>query len=151
MKIKTSFIIVQLLYLLFILLFSYAAMSKFIDHSNFQDQLIFATGHNLSGKVLSYLIPAAELMIAGMLCFQRTKLAGLYMFTIVMCCFSVYIGYLMLSGRHLPCTCGGVISAMTWKQHLIFNLSFMIAGIASIIFYTSKPAPANLNSITTSF
>jgi hypothetical protein len=32
----------------------------------------------------------------------------------------------------LPCTCGGVISKMSWPQHVLFNSGFMILAIVGI-------------------
>lgn len=151
MKMKTYHIAVEILCVLFIILFGYTAMSKSFDHKNFEDQLVFVTENNLVGSLLSYLIPIVEFVVAILLCFHRTRLIALYFFCSLMVCFSAYIIYLMLSGRQLPCTCGGVISAMTWKQHLIFNGGFIVAGIATIIFYTTKVYKPDLKSINKSF
>jgi len=151
MKIKPYHIAAEILCFVFILLFGYTAMSKFLDHENFKTQLVYATANNVIGRLLSYLIPAGEFIVAGLLCFGRTKLIGLYLFCGMLCSFSVYIIYLMLSERQLPCTCGGMLSKMTWTQHLIFNACFMVAGIAVIIFYTTKVERTSLNSITTNF
>jgi putative oxidoreductase len=38
--------------------------------------------------------------------------------------FTFYILYMLLFEKHLPCSCGGVLKEMTWKQHLVFNLFF---------------------------
>jgi len=40
---------------------------------------------------------------------------------------------MLLSGQHLPCTCGGIISKMSWKQHLGFNALFILVGLIGII------------------
>lgn len=151
MKIKTYHIAAEILCFLFVLLFGYTAMNKFLDHRNFQDQLVFATADPVAGRTLAYLIPVCEFIVAGLLCFGRTRVTGLYLFSGMLCCFSAYIIYLLYSDRHLPCTCGGVISQMTWKQHLIFNGGFIVAGIAALIFYTTKPAETDLKSIRTNF
>jgi putative oxidoreductase len=32
----------------------------------------------------------------------------------------------------LPCSCGGVISSMSWKQHLVFNVHCIAINIVAI-------------------
>jgi hypothetical protein len=44
----------------------------------------------------------------------------------------IYIAIMLLSGSHLPCTCGGIISDVGWKEHLYFNGLFIIISILSI-------------------
>uniref|UniRef100_UPI00397734A9 MauE/DoxX family redox-associated membrane protein n=1 Tax=Pedobacter heparinus TaxID=984 RepID=UPI00397734A9 len=39
--------------------------------------------------------------------------------------FELYIGGMMLSGLKLGCSCGGVVSLLSWKGHLVFNAGFM--------------------------
>lgn len=130
--------ILEIFCFLFILLFVYTGVSKLIDHKTFTTQLISLTGDETMGKTLSYLLPLGELMIAGLIAVIRTRLFGLILFTLLMAGFTGYISYLLVSGKKLPCTCGGMISTMTWKQHLWFNGCFVVAGIASIIVLTGN-------------
>jgi hypothetical protein len=48
-----------------------------------------------------------------------------------MCIFTVYIGCMLLFAPDLPCSCGGIIRQLSWKQHLLLNLFLLVlAGIA---------------------
>jgi hypothetical protein len=41
---------------------------------------------------------------------------------------------MVLTSANLPCSCGGVIQQLSWKQHIVFNISFIVLGIAGIYF-----------------
>ncbi len=130
--------IIEALCALFILLFVYTAVSKLTDHTNFTAQLNFATQNETIAALLGWGVPLSEIVIAFMLCINTSRLAGLYAFVCLLFFFTAWIIYLLLSGRPLPCSCGGVIAALTWKQHLVFNGCFLLAGIAAIILQTTK-------------
>ena len=70
-RIKT--ILVQFTVYFFILLFIYAAISKLMDFSKFQTQLeqVFPS-HNYAA-IISYTTIILELLIAGLLCYRRTR------------------------------------------------------------------------------
>jgi hypothetical protein len=36
--------------------------------------------------------------------------------------------------KNLPCSCGGIISKLSWKQHIIFNLFFIVLSVIGIRF-----------------
>src|SRR5690606_21323683 len=111
---------------LLILLFVYAGISKLLDYDTFKFQLgrsPYVT--NMAGFV-AWALPAGEIIIAVLLIFQRTRLLGLYASFSLMLLFTGYI-YTMLNFSHyIPCSCGGVLSEMSWMQHLIFNIVFTI-------------------------
>jgi hypothetical protein len=53
--------------------------------------------------------------------------------------FTCYISYMILFARNLPCSCGGIFSAMTWPEHLIFNIFFTaLAAIGLWFTYGNK-------------
>jgi hypothetical protein len=49
-----------------------------------------------------------------------------------MIAFTIYIGAIMIFYKELPCSCGGIISALSWPAHLIFNGVFILFAIAAI-------------------
>jgi hypothetical protein len=63
----------------------------------------------------------------------RTRKLGLYISLGLMMAFTGYISYMMIFIPDLPCSCGGVISKMTWGQHLIFNVFFMLLALTGIL------------------
>lgn len=130
--------IVEIICILFIFLFVYTAVSKFIDYRNFraiigQSPLIT----KLSGP-LSFIVPLIEIVISVMLCLPKFRRWGLMSSFILMILFTSYIVMLVTFSPHVPCSCGGVISAMSWQQHIIFNLVFVILALVGL-YYHDKP------------
>ena len=83
--------------------------------------------------ILSWLIPTIEMVIVMMLTIYSTRFYGLLSSLFLLIVFTMYIAGMLLSGSHLPCSCGGVISRLSWKEHLVFNLFFMALSLAGIV------------------
>ncbi|RFZ85113.1 hypothetical protein DYU05_05790 [Mucilaginibacter terrenus] len=115
---------------LLILLYSYAAFSKLLQFEEFRGQLYNQSFPHALAEVLVYLIPAAELLTAGLLLFTRTERAGLFASLALLAVFTGYTG-LVLAGywSRVPCSCGGILSHMGWGAHFAFNLSFLILNL----------------------
>ena len=128
---------------LLIFLFAYTAISKLnlfsysipftwekfklIDTTSFRDAMFKSAVLRPYVNELAYLIPLGELVICLLLVFNRTKKAGYYLSLLALVLFTVYIIFILLAyTNNLPCVCGGVISMMSWKQHLLFNLFFIL-------------------------
>jgi hypothetical protein len=125
---------VEVISALFILLFAYTAFSKWLDSQNFiavlaQSPLI---GRTLAG-IAAWSVIISELIICALLFIPRTRLIGLYGSFLVIAVFTLYIGYMIAFTPKLPCHCGGVISQMTWPQHLAFNIVFTMLALTGII------------------
>lgn len=123
---KTRNFIVEIIAALFILLFVYAAVSKLIDHTGFLHSLQNSPLLQPFASILSWLVPFTEIAISILLFSPKLKKAGLLFSVCLMTAFTFYIVYMLLFIPHLPCSCGGVLKNMTWKQHLIFNASFTL-------------------------
>ncbi|MEJ7778751.1 MAG: MauE/DoxX family redox-associated membrane protein [Daejeonella sp.] len=53
--------------------------------------------------------------------------------------FSMYIILVINHAfERIPCSCGGIISKLTWGQHLVFNLFFLALALAGFIISTKK-------------
>jgi hypothetical protein len=131
-------IIVEILSSLLILLFVYAALSKLFDYENFKLQLgksPFITG--FEGTV-AWAIPAVEILTGLFLLIKRTRLFGLYVSLFLMTMFTAYIYAMLHYSYYIPCSCGGILSKMTWNQHLLFNILFVIFSITGILLETRK-------------
>ena len=117
---------------LLVLLFAYTGASKLAGHDKFIYQL--SRVHFFDGyvRLTSWIIPAAELFTALLLCIRFTRTVGLWISLVLMCSLVVYVAT-VLSGTSLPCSCGGVIAAMTWQQHLYFNIIFLALNIIALI------------------
>lgn len=131
-------ILTQICVLLLCLLFVYTSASKFLDYDKFVFQMRLAPVPlmKIFAPMLGWLMPTIEISIAialamGML-IPSIKIKALYASVILLSAFEIYIAIMLLSGSHLPCTCGGIVSQMGWKQHLFFNAFFILTGILSI-------------------
>jgi hypothetical protein len=125
--------IVDIIAALLILLFTYTAVSKLMGLELFKILLAQSPGIGQHAGWLYIGIPAAELIVAALLFFPATKQKGLYASFVMMLAFTVYVGYMVKLGGNLPCSCGGVISAMSWQQHLYFNAFFTLAALTAAI------------------
>ena len=113
-------------------LFSYSApfsweKFKFIDLAAFQGAMFKSPVLRPYVTGLSYLIPFSELALCLLLLFNQTKKAGYYFSLLLLSLFTFYIIYILRAyPGHLPCVCGGVISLLSWPQHLLFNAFFIL-------------------------
>ncbi|HEU5053454.1 MAG TPA: MauE/DoxX family redox-associated membrane protein [Hanamia sp.] len=124
---------------LFILLFVYTATSKLIEHATFQAVLSRSPLIGTNANILSWVLPILELFTTILLFFPTTRKFGFISSFILMIVFTSYITYMILFAKNLPCSCGGVISKMTWSQHLIFNIFFTgLAAVGLSISYRNK-------------
>lgn len=121
-----------------IVLFTYTAVNKLQDRKQFQNTLnqsILLKGH---GALLSWLIPSIELMIVVLLLFQFTRIIGLYLSIFILATFTLYIAGMLLTSKDLPCSCGGVISKLSWKNHIYFNCLFILNGIIGVVYFRKQ-------------
>lgn len=126
--------LLQALSWVFIFLFVYTASSKLMDLKLFrlvvsESPLVGAWANGIALGV-----PLAELLVALLLLFPRTQPVGMAASLVLMVLFTAYIGYMMLAAPHLPCSCGGVLKQLTWKQHLLLNTGLaLLAGGALLL------------------
>jgi len=131
--------IVEIISALLLFLFIYAALSKLLDFDKFKYQISqspFIT--NISWLVV-WAIPLGEITISILLIIKRTRVAGLYLSYFLMLLFTGYIFMMLRYSSYLPCSCGGVLSDMSWKQHFVFNLAFTGLSVAGIIIHCKGP------------
>ncbi|WP_344979911.1 MauE/DoxX family redox-associated membrane protein [Compostibacter hankyongensis] len=123
-------ILIQAIAAVLILLLVYAAVSKLLDHHLFVAQLHTHPYLKPMAGFISWAVPLSELAVSGLLMLRSTQYAGLWCAAGLLTVFTVYLSMMLLSGKDLPCSCGGIISGLSWRQHLLFNLFFIIlAGI----------------------
>jgi len=92
-----------------------------------------------AAPVLAWLVPLVEFLIVGLLVIglyvERWQFAGFYASFFLMLVFQIYILIMLFSGSKLPCTCGGIVSKMSWTQHLWFNGLFMLIAAVPVILH----------------
>lgn len=119
-------VIIEILYGTVILLFFYTGLDKLLHREFFRVQLL---SHHLLrhyAEWISWVLPLVELSISVLLVVPATRKAALRTGLILMIMFTAYLLYLTTTQKHLPCSCSGVISALSWTAHLWFNLGYII-------------------------
>lgn len=119
----------------FILLFVYASVSKLMDFENFQVQIAQSPVMSPYAGLASYAVIIIELFFAGLLVSEATRLLGLYCSLGLMTSFSVYIYVTLNYSESVPCSCGGILEKLGWREHLIFNIVCVIILTISIIIF----------------
>lgn len=124
---------------LLILLWVYASLSKLVSFEHSRAQMLKQVFPDEVSEVLIWSLPAIELITAGLLLFSRTFLAGLYLSATLLIAFTIYIA-LVLSNTFgwIPCSCGGILNKLSWTQHLLFNIAFIILTLLGIIYETRE-------------
>jgi len=125
--------IIEIICLLYILLFVYAAVNKLLEFETFKIQLGQSPIIMPYAKVLSVLVPVTELTIAGLLIFSRLRFVGLLLSFSLMTMFTVYIIIILNWSYFIPCSCGGILEKMGWTEHLVFNLVFTILSLVGLL------------------
>ncbi len=140
MAIKLKTVLIEIISALFILLFVYAAASKLIDYQKFRIQLGQSPLLTAFAGRVSWIIPSLETIISIMLAFPRFRLFGLYASFSLMVMFTAYIIAITKFSDYVPCSCGGVLQNMSWNQHLVFNIAFVVLALIGIIIHSKQPS-----------
>jgi len=115
---------------LLMLLFTYAGVSKILQFKKFIRQLDNQPLPNSWTPLLSYAIPGTELAMVILLAVSACRRWGFLLSALFMLVFTVYAALILSNGfSYVPCSCGGVIEQLTWKQHLVFNVVFLLISI----------------------
>lgn len=130
---KAKSIIIEVVCLLYIALFVYAAISKLLDFGNFQVQLGQSPLLSIYALWISWLVIGIELTIALLLVFPKSRIVGLYAALSLMTMFTIYIFIILHFSSFIPCSCGGILEKMSWNAHLIFNGIFVLLAVLSIV------------------
>lgn len=126
---------------IFIFLFVYTALSKLQQFHQFEAVLQKSPLLQSSSEAIAWILPTTELLVAALLFIPNTRRIGFYSSAALMIIFTVYISYMIVFTPHLPCSCGGVIKQMSWKQHLLFNLALTALSLFAIVIDSKHPLP----------
>ncbi|RZM25026.1 MAG: hypothetical protein EOO88_20765 [Pedobacter sp.] len=134
MEARTKEMLTDLIVYLFIILFMYTAASKILTIDKFASTLAKSPLIGSYNVIVAWAIPILEIAISLLLIVSSVRKWGLVASLVLMSIFTLYLLYMVFSGNKLPCHCGGVISTMTWQQHIWFNLGFVILAVAGLVF-----------------
>ncbi|MCW3090006.1 MAG: hypothetical protein JWP81_1075 [Ferruginibacter sp.] len=135
---KKQVLITDIISAIILLLMLYAALSKLLQYQQFRATLSAAPVLKSFAALLAWLIPVTEIITAILLFFPSTRLRGLQAGFLLVSTFTVYLSVMVLATRELPCNCGGIISGMSWPQHIVFNIFFTILTGSGILVYEKR-------------
>lgn len=141
---KTRNTIIEIITISFILLWSYAAFNKLVDLDKSRSEMLNQVFPIWIAEILYWLVPTLEIGLCALLIFTKTRLMGIYGSLILMNSFTLYIAVVMTGvfGR-VPCSCGGILSNMSYGNHLIFNLFFVLLAFTAVILSKRKQSVFN--------
>jgi uncharacterized membrane protein YphA (DoxX/SURF4 family) len=124
--------LVEIIGFLFIILFLYTGISKLMEYSVFKEQIAESPILQPFAPFIAWSLPLTEFLVSILLIVPRWRLKGLYASLVLMVAFTLYIGTIMTFNKELPCSCGGIISLLSWKEHLVFNSVFILLAFAGV-------------------
>lgn len=127
--------IIDIVSALFVVLFIYAAVAKLMDYDKFRLQIGQSPVLTAFAGTVVWLVPAVEVVIAILLMAKRFRLAGLYAAFSLMVMFTAYIVVITRFSEYVPCSCGGVLEKLSWNEHLVFNVAFVVLAVVAILIY----------------
>jgi hypothetical protein len=118
----------------------YASLSKLSINTEFREQMLQSPLlPALVIPFLSYAIPTVELLIVGLLFFDRVRIIGLYLSFFLMLSFTFYLIMLLNIDETLPCSCGGILGKMNYPTHIAFNIFFSMLSLIGIFLENRRP------------
>jgi len=129
----TRKILIDMVCYLFVLLFLYAATSKLLEYDKFLLQMSKSPIITDYSHILVWMVPTVEIIISIAFFIERTKTIALFASFALMCLFTAYIYAILNFADNIPCSCGGVLQQMTWNQHLIFNIVFVLLAVVGVL------------------
>jgi putative oxidoreductase len=134
------------------LLFFYTALSKLFDFRRFVWEIGNQPFEHWLRPILIYGLPTIELITVYLLLKSKTRQQGFYLSSLLMFAFTIYVALVTFNYyNRVPCSCAGVFHAMSWPQHLIFNILFTMIAISGIVLNSSKSkiSKNHINSVGT--
>lgn len=127
-------LLIEIIASLLIVLFLYTGLNKLIEHTTFRYQLSISPWSLLASwsGIVSWALPIGEVLLAVMLLITAFRKTAFIASAILFAGFLVYLGILLSSGTKLPCTCGGIISSMSWNAHVWFDAACLLLCMAGI-------------------
>lgn len=131
--------IVEITIYLLVALFILTAISKLTDIPKFTWQINNQVFDNRLTPYLVYGLPAAELLLALLLPWPKTRLKALYGAAILMVVFTTYIALVTFNVfDRVPCGCATAFEHLSWPQHLIMNLTITLLSLAAIYIHQTR-------------
>lgn len=139
--------LLHLIRFVLVLLYSYVAFSKWFAFRQF----VYDT-HNQPfpfwmSALLVWMIPLLESAISILLLFPHLLQWGFRLSLLLMSLFTVYVMVVLLGVfNRVPCPCGGFLSELGWRQHLIINLVLIGLSGAGLYLHRSIKKDKNITN-----
>lgn len=131
-------IFLQLIRFLLISLFCYTTFHKVIDLAKFESTLMKSTLISDSLVViLLYLVPILEVSIIILL-LVKNYLIGFYGAFFTLLLFTMYLIALNNFSFYKGCSCGGIFNEISYTQHLVVNIIFLLLSLVGIFLFPNK-------------
>lgn len=132
---KTS---VEIISLVYVMVFAFTGLTKLMEGDQFFNNLnnspILPDVVWLS-YIISWAVPTLEIVIALLIAIPRTRLKGLYAALGLMIFFTMYVAGIVFISPYAPCSCGGIITLLTWQEHLLFSIGMIVLALLAIRFH----------------
>lgn len=129
---------VEVISIIYVILFAFTGITKLMEGDRFFNNLnnspILPDIVEVS-YVLSWGVPTLEIVTALLIAIPRTRLKGLYGALGLMILFSFYVSGIAFFSPYIPCSCGGIITLLSWPQHLVLNIGLIILALLAIRLY----------------
>ena len=131
-------IVLKIICFLFLALWVYAATSKLLIYQEFEIQLSKSPFASNYSTLFVWMIPLTEYILAGLFLFPKYILSALYLSFSMIVLFTIYILGVLNFSNAIPCACGGVITTLSWNEHLLFNILFIGLAILGILLFKKQ-------------
>jgi hypothetical protein len=135
-KNKAEIVLAEIMYLFLILFFSYTAFNKLININSFRTNLIKTSLFSVDfAQYFSVFVISLEIVIIMILLFF--KKIGLFILSITIAIFTLYISFLRFKGLYEVCGCGGILNGLHYKYHLTINILLLLGALFSLYIFNS--------------
>lgn len=129
---RTTKLITEIIVSLLALLFSYAAISKLLTFPDFTLELGKSPLLHSFPFTIGSLVITTETLIVLALLVHKWRTYGLYASFFLLTVFTAYLVITIHFSYYVPCSCGGILSELSWNQHIIFNALFILLAMIGI-------------------
>ncbi|TMI89600.1 MAG: hypothetical protein E6H08_16230 [Bacteroidetes bacterium] len=129
---------IEIISVLFIFLFTYTSLTKLMNTAGFIAALKRSPMLANSAAIIAWTIILAELIVVLLLLYSPLRAIGFITSFILMLSFTVYIGYMIATASSLPCSCGGILQELSWKNHFLLNIGLTILAALGLYLQRKK-------------
>lgn len=130
---KSKGLFVEIVSGLLVFLFVYASVSKLFDFDEFKLELSKSPFITQFSSILVWALPAIEIIVSVLLVFPVARIFGLYASLFLLTLFTAYLIAMLNFSYYIPCSCGGIISKLSWNGHIVLNACFIVVNIGAIL------------------